>query len=85
MAGQNVGWSKIIGTCPKTDIRLQLTFAGQDGLGSCRCCLPGICNRRRIVVLKKEEVFRNDPGRFLRAGRRKACQKLALFHDETAP
>ena len=42
--GQNAGWSKIIGTCPKTDIWLQLTLDGQDGLGSCRCCLPGICN-----------------------------------------
>ena len=80
-----MGWSKIIGKCPKTDIWLQLTFDGQDWLGSCRCCLPGICNQRRLVVLKEEEVCRNDPGRFLRDGQRKACRKEALCHDETAP
>ena len=39
-----------------------INFDGKDGLGSCSCCLPGICNRRQIVVLKKEEVCRNYPG-----------------------
>ena len=76
MVGHNVGWSKIIGTCPKTDIWLQLNFDGQDGLGSCSCCLPGMCNRRRLVVLKKEEVCRNDLGRFLCACRMKKCLEI---------
>ena len=62
-----------------------IKFDEQDGLGSCSCCLPGICNRLQLVVLKKEEVCRNYSGRFLRAGQREACRKLALCHDETAP
>ena len=54
------------------EIWLQLVFDGQDGLGSCSCCLPGICSRRRLIVLEKEEVCINYPGIFLRAGQRKA-------------
>ena len=50
------------------------TTHGQDGLGSCSCCLPGVCNWRQLIVLEKEEVCMNDPGRFLRDGRRKACR-----------
>ena len=55
------------------DIWLQLLFDGKDGLGSCSCCLPVICNQRQLIVQEKEEVCMNDPGRFLRAGRSKAC------------
>ena len=57
------------------DIWLQLVFDGQDGLGSCSFCLPEICNPRQLIVLEKEEVFMNDPGKGLRAGQRKACRK----------
>ena len=56
------------------DILLQLFFDGWDGLGSCSCGLPGIFSRRQIIVLEKEDFCMNDPGRFLRDGRRKECR-----------
>ena len=36
---------------------MQLKFDGWDGLGSCSCCLAGICNRCWLVVPKKEKVL----------------------------
>ena len=79
--GQNAVRSKITGTCPKTYIWLQLNFDGKDGLGSCSCCLPGICNRGRLVVLKKEGVCWNDPGRFyvLGGGRHVGIRHCAMM------
>ena len=55
------------------EIWLKLGFDGQDGSVSCSCGLPENCSRRLIIVPGKEEVCMHYMGRFLRAGKRKAC------------
>ena len=60
--------------CLRMDIWLKLGFDVQDDSVSCSCGLPGKCSLHQLIVLGKEEVCRHDLGRFLRAGRRKACR-----------
>ena len=56
------------------DTWLKLGFDGQDGSISCSCGIPVMYSRLQLIVLGKEEVCMHDTGRFLRAGKRKACQ-----------